>query len=49
MFIQLELGGNILDLVLTNEHGLIDDLGIEAGLASSDHGMVMWSIYVGRF
>ena len=40
-------GGNVLDLVITNEQGLIGDLCVEAGLASSDHGMVRWSIYVG--
>ena len=28
-------GGNILDLVITNELDLIGDLGVEAGLASS--------------
>ena len=40
-------GGNILDLVITNEQGLMGELSVEAGLASSDHGMVKWSIYVG--
>ena len=40
-------GGNILDLVITNELDLIGDLGVEAGLASSDHGLVRWSIYAG--
>ena len=33
--------------MITNELGLIGDLGVEAGLASSDHGLVRWSIYVG--
>jgi hypothetical protein len=33
--------------VITNEQGLIGDLSVEAGLASSDHGLVKWSIYVG--
>ena len=40
-------GGNILDLVITNELDLIGDLGVEAGLAASDHGLVRWNIYVG--
>ena len=40
-------GGNVLDLVIANEHGLIGELRVEVGLASSDHGMVRWSIYVG--
>ena len=33
-------GDNILDLVITNEYGLIGDLCVEAGLASSDHRLV---------
>ena len=33
--------------MITNEQGLIGDLNVEAGLASSDHGLVRWSIYVG--
>ena len=45
-------GGNILDLVITNEQGLMGELRVEAGLASSDlvvwsGGLVKWSIYVG--
>ena len=40
-------GGNILDLVITNEQGLMGEFSVEAGLASSDHGLVKWSIYVG--
>ena len=40
-------GGNILDLVITNEQGLIGEVSVEAGLAASDHGMVRWSIYIG--
>ena len=39
--------GNILDLVITNEQGLMGDVCLEAGLASSDHEMVRWRIYVG--
>ena len=30
-------GGNVLDLVIANEHGLIGELRVEAGLASSDY------------
>ena len=33
--------------MITNEQGLIGDLSVKAGLASSDHGLVRWSIYVG--
>ena len=40
-------GGNILDLVITNEQGLMGELSVEAGLGSSDHGLVKWNIYVG--
>ena len=39
-------GGNILDLVITNELDLIGDLAVEAGLASSDHGLVRWNIFI---
>ena len=33
--------------MIANELGLIGELRVEAGLASSDHGMVRWSVYVG--
>ena len=33
--------------MIANEHSLIGEVSVEAGLASSDHGMVRWSIYVG--
>ena len=39
--------GNILDLAITNEQGLMGDVCLDAGLDSSDHGMVRWGIYVG--
>ena len=37
-------GNNILDLVLSTEEGMVEDLNICGQLANSDHNMIMYKL-----
>ena len=41
-------GGNILDLVISNEPDMVGELTVMEPLADSDHNMITWSIHFGE-